>query len=260
MSLFFCFRKLQASVIFVCALSLVTPSLAFTADLFSDANALMRHIDRLWRSDSAHSTMTMTVKTRRYTRSMTLENWTKGKEKSLIIIRSPKKDRGIATLKVNENIWNYLPKINRVTKVPPSLMSGAWMGSHFTNDDLVKESTFEDDYDSSITFKGVRDGKKVIEITSIPRENAAVVWGKVVTLIDQDKLVPIRAVYYDEDNTKIRVMSFSRLETHDKRLVPMKMTLQPLDKPNESTVVEYQSIEFDIPINDNVFSIKRLKR
>jgi len=124
----------------------------------------------------------------------------------------------------------------------------------------VKESTFEDDYDSSISFKGIRDGKKIIEITSIPRENAAVVWGKVVTLIDQDKLVPIRAVYYDEDNTKIRVMSFSRLETHDKRLVPMKMTLQPLDKPNESTVVEYQSIEFDIPINDNVFSIKRLKR
>ncbi len=227
---------------------------------FNNANALMRHIDQLWRSDSAHSIMTMTVKTRRYSRTLKIESWAKGKEKSLIIIRAPKKDRGIATLKVNDNIWNYLPKINRVTKVPASLMSGSWMGSHFTNDDLVKENTYEDEYNSKITFKGIRDGIKVIEITSIPKENAAIVWGKVVTLINQEQFVPINSKYFNEESLLVRIMRFSKVEEHGGRLIPMKMTLQPLDKPNESTVVEYLSIRFDEEISDRLFSIKRLKR
>lgn len=237
----------------------IFPAHAYASIDFTDANALMRHIDRLWRSDSAHSTMSMTVQTRRYNRTMQMETWSSGKEKSLIVILAPKKDKGIATLKVDENIWNYLPKINRVTKVPPSLMSGSWMGSHFTNDDLVKENTYEDDFNSSISFNGARNGINVVEITSIPRENAAVVWGKVITLIDRDKFVPISSSYYDEDGILVRIMTFSKLESHDDRLVPMKMTLQPLDKPEESTIVEYQSISFDIPINDNMFSIQRLK-
>ena len=231
-----------------------------SSDVFSDANALMRHIDRLWRSDSAHSIMSMKVQTQRYSRSMKMETWSKGKENSLIIIKEPKKDRGIATLKVNENIWNYLPKINRVTKVPPNLMSGSWMGSHFTNDDLVKENTFEDEYDSQISFSGKRDGINIIEISSIPKENAAVVWGKVTTIIDKDKFVPISSSYYNEENELVRIMRFSKLEEHDGRLIPMKMTLQPLDKENESTTVEYHSIEFDIEVNDRLFSIKQLKR
>ena len=230
------------------------------SNIFSDASALMRHVDRLWRADSAQSTMSMTVKTRRYSRSMKMETWAKGKEKSLIVIQEPKKDRGIATLKVNENIWNYLPKINRVTKVPPSLMSGSWMGSHFTNDDLVKENTFEDEFDSEISFAGIRDNIDVIEITSIPKENAAVVWGKVITLIDKEKFVPISSSYFNEENVLVRIMHFSKLEKHDGRLIPMKMTLQPLDKPNESTVVEYHTIRFDTDISDKLFSIQRLKR
>ncbi|MDH4248629.1 MAG: outer membrane lipoprotein-sorting protein, partial [Deltaproteobacteria bacterium] len=101
------------------------------------AAELMRRMDELWRGDASHARMTMQVRTRNYTRSMTLESWSRGKEHSLIRILSPKKDEGIATLKVSDNIWNYLPNINRVTKVPASMMGGAWMGSHFTNDDLV---------------------------------------------------------------------------------------------------------------------------
>ena len=113
---------------------------AFSAQAM-DVGELIRHIDRLWRGDTSHASMSMTVKTRRYERTMTMEAWSRGKDYSLVLIREPVKDRGIATLKVKDNIWNYLPKINRVTKVPSSMMSGSWMGSHFTNDDLVKEST-----------------------------------------------------------------------------------------------------------------------
>ena len=103
---------------------------------------LIHHIDDLWRGETSQATMSMAVKTQRYERSMTLESWSSGKKASLVVIREPVKDRGVATLKVDDNIWNYLPKINRVTKVPSSMMSGSWMGSHFTNDDLVKDSTF----------------------------------------------------------------------------------------------------------------------
>ncbi len=224
-----------------------------------DINELMNYIDRLWRGDTSRATMSMTVKTRRYERTMTMEAWSRGKDRSLIIIREPTKDRGIATLKVSENIWNFLPKINRVTKVPASMMSGSWMGSHFTNDDLVKDSTFIDDYDSSISFEGVRDGKQVYEVTSLPKPDAAVVWGKVVMLIRQDNFAPITASYFDEDGAQVRVMNFDQIKEVDGRAIPMRMTLIPEDKPGESTVVVYQEIAFGMELDDNFFSLRNLK-
>ena len=202
-----------------------------------DVDSLIRHIDRLWRGNTSHATMTMSVKTQRYQRSMTMEAWSRGSDYSLVVIKEPVKDRGIATLKVKENIWNYLPKINRVTRVPSSMMSGSWMGSHFTNDDLVKESTFADDYTSTISFEGSRDGRLIYELTSIPKPNAAVVWGRVVMQLDQKTLSPYRAVYYDEEGTLIRTMTFDENKQIGERTVPMRMTLQPEDKPTESTVI-----------------------
>lgn len=225
-----------------------------------DVQALVRHVDNLWRGTTSHADMTMTVKTRHYQRELTLEAWSRGKENSLVVIQAPIKDRGIATLKVGENIWNYLPKINRVTKIPPSMMSGSWMGSHFTNDDLVKENTFEADYNVSLTFSGIRDGQKIYEITALPKENAAVVWGKVVMDVIQSSLTPTRADYYDEEGKLIRRMTFGEFKQVDGKVVPMIMKLQPEDKPTESTVLEYNKIEFNVSIPQNFFSLQSLKR
>ena len=225
-----------------------------------DIDELMTHVDRLWRGDTSQAIMSMTVKTRRYERSMTMEAWSRGKEDSLVLIREPIKDRGIATLKVKENIWNYLPKINRVTKVPASMMSGSWMGSHFTNDDLVKDSTFIDDYDSSVSFEGERDGVQVYEVSSIPKADAAVVWGKVVMSIRQDNFAPLTASYFDEEGVQVRIMNFDRIEQIDGRAIPMRMILIPEDKPGESTVVEYKKIAFGMPLDDNFFSLRNLKQ
>lgn len=221
---------------------------------------LIQHIDSLWRGETSKATMTMTVKTLRYKRSMTMEAWSRGKEYSLVTIRAPIKDKGIATLKVKDNIWNYLPKINRVTKVPSSMMSGSWMGSHFSNDDLVKESTFEDDYASSISFQGKRGGVSIYELTSIPKPDAAVVWGKVVMEIAQQTLAPIRALYYDEEGILIRTMAFDQPQQIGKLTVPMRLTLQPEDKPEESTVIVYKEIVLDIPLDSNFFSLQNLQR
>jgi len=221
---------------------------------------LIRHIDRLWRGETSRASMTMTVKTQRYKRSMTMEAWSRGKDYSLVVIRKPIKDKGIATLKVKENIWNYLPKINRVTKVPSSMMSGSWMGSHFTNDDLVKESTFEDDFNSSITFEGMRNDMMIYEMTSIPKEDAAVVWGKVVMQIEQKTLAPHRALYYDEEGLLVRTLTFDQPQQIGERTVPMRLTLQPEDKPEESTVIIYNDIVLDVPIADAFFSLQNLQK
>ena len=244
-----------------CRAALCTCLLALTpAAQAIDADELIRHIDRLWRGDTSHATMSMSVRTQRYEREMTMESWSSGKQRSLVVIREPVKDRGVATLKVEDNIWNYLPKINRVTKVPSSMMSGSWMGSHFTNDDLVRESTFEDDYVSTITFEGERDGRPIYELTSFARPDAPVVWGKVVNLVEQKTLAPTAALYYDEEGKLIRTMRFDQFRTIGARVVPMRMRLQPQDKPDESTVIVYNDIEFGVPLAESMFSLQSLQR
>ena len=225
-----------------------------------EVDELIRHIDQLWRGETSRATMSMAVRTVRYERTMTMEAWSRGQDYSLVIIREPVKDRGIATLKVEENIWNYLPKINRVTKVPSSMMSGSWMGSHFTNDDLVKESTFEDDYDASISFEGERNGQPIYELTFMPKPDAAVVWGKVVMMIEQTSLAPYMALYYDEEGALIRTMTMDQTQQIDGRTIPMRMRLQPEDKPDESTVIVYQEITFGVPLEASFFSLQTLKR
>jgi len=230
------------------------PASAITVD------ELVQHIDRLWHGETSQATMTMEVKTQRYQREMQLEAWSLGKDYSLVVIEKPIKDRGIATLKVEENIWNYLPKIDRVTKIPSSMMSGSWMGSHFTNDDLVRESYFEDDYQSTITFEGERDNRAIYELTAIPRPEAPVVWGRVVLEIDQDTLAPISTRYFDEAGELVRTMTFDQVERIDGRFVPMRLTLQPEDKPNESTVITYEEIAFGVPLERSFFSLRNLER
>lgn len=233
-------------------------SLAAAAPI--DIQELVRHVDELWRGTTSQADMTMQVTTKHYQRTMTLEAWSRGNENSLVVIKAPIKDRGIATLKVGQNIWNYLPKINRVTKIPPSMMSGSWMGSHFTNDDLVKENTFEADYNVTLTFSGERDGHKIYEITAIPKPDAAVVWGKVVMDVIQQTLTPTRADYYDEDGNLVRRMTFSDFQQIDGKTVPMTMKLQPEDKPNESTTLTYENLKFGVDIPQSFFSLQSLKR
>lgn len=247
-------RNFYRAALCTCLLALTPAAQAI------DADELIRHIDRLWRGDTSHATMSMSVRTQRYEREMTMESWSSGKQRSLVVIREPVKDRGVATLKVEDNIWNYLPKINRVTKVPSSMMSGSWMGSHFTNDDLVRESTFEDDYVSTITFEGERDGRPIYELTSFARPDAPVVWGKVVNLVEQKTLAPTAALYYDEEGKLIRTMRFDQFRTIGARVVPMRMRLQPQDKPDESTVIVYNDIEFGVPLAESMFSLQSLQR
>lgn len=224
------------------------------------AKKILREVDDMWRGTSSHSILTMQVKTAHYTRDMRMEGWSLGKDKTLVRILSPLKEKGTATLKSDNDIYSYLPKTDRTIKLTSGMMMGAWMGSHFTNDDLVKESRMEEDYDPTITFEGARDGQDVIEFTLIPKPDAAVVWGKIVATVLADGYMPLKYFYYDEDMNITRTMTFSVFEMLGGKIRPKVMRVVPSDKPDEYTELVYEELDLDIDIKDDFFSISSLKR
>ncbi|MFH1276886.1 MAG: outer membrane lipoprotein-sorting protein [Candidatus Eisenbacteria bacterium] len=224
------------------------------------AREILDAVDDLYRGESSRGVMIMTITTAHWTRTLSMDFWSKGKERSLIRITSPKKERGTATLRSDRDMWNYLPKVNRVIKLPSSMLSSSWMGSHFTNDDLVKENRMTEDYDFSVTGEGVLGGDPTVELTCVPKEDAAVVWGKVVFTIRQKDIMPLAVRYFDEDMRLARTLTFSDYRTVGDRLVPVRMEVEPVDDPGESTVVVYDEIEFDVELPDDLFSIRSLQR
>ena len=221
---------------------------------------ILDRIDKMWRGKSSVGTYLMKIKTTHWERNLRIKSWTKGLDYTLIRIEYPKKEKGVSTLKVKNNLWNYLPKIKRVIKVPSSLMMGSWMGSHFTNDDLVKESTLVDDYHHRITFEGKKEGQDVYEITLFPKEEAAVVWGKIVILIRKRDLIPLYEEFCDEKEKPVRKMMFNDVKKMGGRSLPSRMTVVPHDKPGEFTEVIYVEIAFDMELPDTFFSLRNLKQ
>jgi outer membrane lipoprotein-sorting protein len=228
----------------------------------ASAKEILEKVDDLWRGESSFAEMTMDVRTEHYERSMKLKAWSLGKEQSLFVITYPPKDRGVATLKTGQDIWNYLPRVNRVIRVPTSMMMANWMGSHFTNDDLVKESRLSEDYESEITFEGARggEGPEVYEITLIPKPEAPVVWGRIEFTILKEELMPLEGLYYDEDNILVRTMAFSDVREMAGRMIPAVMTLIPEDKPEERTVITYGTLEIGLDLTEDFFSRQTLTR
>jgi len=231
-----------------------------TASTATDARAILDHVDDLFRGDSSHGRARMSVTTEHWKRALEMEFWSKGKDHSLIRITAPKKEEGTATLRSGNDLWNYLPKVKRVVKLPSSMLGASWMGSHFSNDDLVKESRMADDYDLSVTLRGVRDGVEVVEVTCIPRPDAAVVWGKIVVEVLAADTMPRRILYYDEDMKLARTLTYHDVATLGGRKVPARMLMQPADKPGESTEVLYLDIDFNVALPPDLFSLRTLQQ
>jgi hypothetical protein len=202
----------------------------------------------------------MSVVTRRWTRTLGMRVWSEGTEKALIKVTAPPKEAGTATLKSGSDIWNYLPKIDRTIRIPTSMMMASWMGSHFTNDDLVKDSRLVCDYDIRIGFEGDRTGARVWEFVLTPRAEAAVVWGRILMEVRQEDLMPTWARYYGDDGALKRTLTFGNYRTMGGRLVPATMTVVPADKPDESTVLRYTSLRFDVPLPPDLFTLAALRR
>jgi len=242
---------MQRRLLLLLSILLLLPTLAAAADL----RALIRKVEQQYMGLSSKSVMTMSVKAEHWERSLTMEAWSLGREHFLIRILEPAKERGVATLKVERNVWNYLPKVDRVIKVPPSMMGGAWMGSHITNDDLVKANHIDEDY----TFELLEESDSRYTIACLPKPEAAVVWGKVVYEIIRPQEVPGKVVYYDEAQVPVREIVFDDVQRVDGRVLPLRMTVQPFDTPQERTIIHYDSIDFDIQLDRGFFSLRNLK-
>ena len=248
-------------IIVFLALNMTSAAMAQpSAEQTQRAKALLRLFDDMWRGQSSHAILTMQIKTAHYTRNMKMEAWSKGKDKTLVRIQSPLKEKGTATLKSGNDIYTYLPHTDRTIKLTSGMMMGSWMGSHFTNDDLVKESRMEEDYDPVISFEGERDGQNIIEFTLIPKPDAVVVWGKIILTTLADHNIPVQSLYYDEDMVVARTMQFSAVKTLADKPRPSVMRIIPADKPNEYTELDYLDLNLDIDINDAFFSLANLKR
>lgn len=239
-------------------------SLALAASGANDAGEqrardILRRIDDMWRQDSSHARLAMEVKTRHYTRTLRLEAWSRGTDKSLIRILYPGREKGTASLKSGEHLYTYLPKTDRTIRLSAGMMSGSWMGSHFTNDDLVQDSRRERDYRIRISFEGERSGRRLMEFTLVPRETAAVVWGKVVTTVSLPDYLPVSEVFYDEAMQVARTLEFSNIKSLGGRKMPSVLKVTPADKPEEYTVLIYEDIQFNIGIKDEFFSLNRLR-
>jgi hypothetical protein len=224
-----------------------------------EVKEIVDRVDRLLRGESSRARVTMEIETENWSRGLEMEMWSLGNDFALVRVLSPQKEAGTATLKAGQEVWNYLPRVDRTIKVPASLMMGSWMGSHFTNDDLVKESSMAEDYDIELTADEIREGEAIWEFTLIPRPDAPVVWGAVTMVVRQADLMPTRVQYFDEDRVAVRTMVFSEFRQMDGRLVPALITVIPEDKPGERTVVRYNELTFDIPIEESFFSLRNLR-
>ncbi len=205
----------------------------FTVSLWAiTPDAIIKNVEHNLQSDSGYSKITMSVTTARGERTMKMESWNRGHEKSFIKVLYPLQDRGITFLKVDATMWQYVPKIEKTIKIPSSMMMQSWMGSDFTNDDMAKESSIVDDYNAQLTSV---DAKKYI-LTLIPKPDAAVVWGKIIMEVAKEHFVPLRAIYYDEDGAQQRILTYSEVKVYKTRYLPTVMTLVPQDKKNNKTV------------------------
>lgn len=223
-----------------------------------DVNEIIRHIDQLYRAESSYSELEMEIVTPHWQRVLAMNAWTQGLKKTFIRITAPKKENGVATLRIGNEMWNYLPKTNKVIKIPPSMMMSSWMGSDFTNDDLVKEFSLFEDY----TYERLNPdstGGDTIYINCIPREDLPVVWGNIVIAVRATDSLPVWQKYYDEQGRLMRIMEYGDIRPFGSRTIPATLTMIPQAKEGHKTVIRYLKLDFDMEIGDDVFSLRNLR-
>jgi len=238
--------------------ALLAPPAARAQTGAPDVDAIVRHIDQLFRSESSRGSLEMRIVTPDWERTLEMEVWTAGTERTFIRINAPRKERGVGTLRIGNEMWNYLPNVNKVIKVPPSMMTSSWMGSDFTNDDIVSEISFVDDYDHALADVEAPEDS-LVYIRSVPHDGVPVVWAEVVTAVRERGHQPVWERYYDEKGRLMRTMRFSETRTFGPRTIPTVIELVPENEAGRKTVMRYVDIAFDVPVDEDIFSLRNLR-
>lgn len=225
-----------------------------------DLKALIARFEDMYRSKSSVSRMEMKVVKPRRTRAYVMKAWTLGTEKALIVIEEPAREKGTATLKVDKNLWNYMPRISRTIRIPPSMMLGSWMGSDFTNDDIVRESSFIDDYKCGLGGRSSDPEGWTVVMKAKP--GVVGLWDRMEVVFNDDGTIPLKAEYYDRKGRLSRTMRWTDVRDFGGRTIPAKMVLVPHDdkKKGYRTEMTYLELEFDGEVPEDTFSLARLER
>ena len=247
------------TIYFLLLTALLLCSLAPAREPPPDIETVIRHIDQLYRSQTSHADMEMQIVTPHWERTLAMTVWSKGMSKTFIRITAPKKERGVATLRIGNEMWNYLPKTNKTMKIPPSMMMGSWMGSDFTNDDLVRESSMLDDY--TYQFVTPEDASPDhLYVQLVPKEDSPIVWGKIIAAVQSKDYIPVWQRFYDEKGNLMRVMNFKEIKTFGDKIAPSVVEMIPQNKEGHKTIVRWLNATFDSDIDDKIFTRRNLQK
>jgi outer membrane lipoprotein-sorting protein len=249
------FRLPRLGGFLICLGSFVAP---MSSAEMPSADELIRLAMDHWRGVSSYSNMTMTVHRSDWERSFSMQGWTKGDKTSLVRVTAPKKDTGNGTLILDTNMWSYTPKVNRIIKVPSSMMSQSWMGSDFSNKDVSKSTDIIDMYDHTLIHTEEKDGHAFYTIQSIPHEEAAVVWGKEVLTV-RDDYVMIRQEFWDQDDVLVKAMDALEIAEMGGRVVAKRIRMHEIETPDQWTEMVTDSIDFDTDMPDSLFTLSNLR-
>lgn len=235
---------------------LVIPALGTAEE--RDAKSIVRDAIDHWRGVSSYTEMTMIIHRPDWERSMTMRAWTKGDDHSLVRVVEPKKDRGNGTLTDDNSMWSYSPKINRVIKIPSSMMGQSWMGSDFSNKDIARADEIVDEYEHSLLSTEEVDGIIVYEIEAIPHEDAAVVWGNEVLRIREDHVV-LEHSFFDQDGELVKSLQTMEIADMGGRIIAKRQRMNKADKPDEWTEIQIIEVDYDVELNDSLFTLSNLR-
>ncbi|HCG8625094.1 TPA: outer membrane lipoprotein-sorting protein [Vibrio parahaemolyticus] len=234
---------------------LLFTSLSYAESAFD----IVQKSDQAMRGKSSYSEATMEIVRPDWTRSMTMKSWTKGTELSLVLVTAPAKDKGYASLKRHREMWNWVPSIERVIKIAPSMLSQSWMGSDFTNDDLINQSSIVVDYQHALLGNDSFEGDKVWVIEATAKPDAPVVWNKVTLWISQSTYLQRKVEFYDEFDERVNVLTTYDVKELGGRKIATRMEMKPVDKPGNKTIFTTHQAQFDFDINDDFFSQQQMK-
>ncbi len=235
---------------------LLISTLAFA----QNAQEIVRQSEQTMRGESSVGEMEMKIVRPSWERTISFKSWTLGNDYSMTLVTGPAKEDGKTFLKRENELWQYDPTINRMFKLPPSMMSQGWMGSDFSNDDIIKETSLAEDYTHSILGTETIDGHSAWKIELTPKANAAVVWGKMIVWIEQQDYLQLKAEYYDEDDYLIKTETASNIQTMDGRRIPTHFVIVPAEEEGNETIMNIKTIDFNINIDQSFFSQQNMKR
>ena len=223
-----------------------------------DPREIVREAIEHWRGVASTGEMRMTIHRPDWERTMTMQSWTRGSKESLVRVIAPQKDRGNGTLMIDNSMWNYSPKVNRVIKVPSSMMGQSWMGSDFSNKDVSRADDIVDQYTHTLLNTSQQDGMTVYQIESVPLEEAAVVWGREVLRIRED-LVLLEQLYYDQDDVLVQKLEAEEIGEMGGRVIVLRQRMSKLETPEEWTEMQVLKMNYDVQLDSNLFTLANLR-